>query len=288
MRSVPIPGYRAVGDSASLLCFHCSGSSSGQWSAMAERLGDSYRVVAVDLAGYGGSPPWADDESPSIAGEVARLADIGRRLPEPVHLVGHSYGGAVALRYALSDPGRVASLVLYEPVPFALLRHGASGRAPLEEIRCVATAIDAAMAAGEVGVAARRFFDYWSGQGTWDQLLPDVQQRLMRRMRPISDNFRALMADDTCPRELGRLAMPVLYLGGADPRAPVAAIQDVLEVHCPRMESCIDPDLGHMGPVSHPHRVNEHVARFIALHDHQRNVPSPDWVIGGQALPALA
>lgn len=58
---------------------------------------------------------------PGLADEVALLEPVFAAAGESFHLAGHSYDGAVALRAALADPGRVRSLVLIEPVLFGLL-----------------------------------------------------------------------------------------------------------------------------------------------------------------------
>jgi pimeloyl-ACP methyl ester carboxylesterase len=78
--------------------------------------------VALDLYGYGESDSWPGNGPFTLTAEAA-LADAvlptGNGL---IHLVGHSYGGAVALRFATQYPERLRSLVLIEPVAFHLLR----------------------------------------------------------------------------------------------------------------------------------------------------------------------
>ena len=97
----------------------------------------------------------------------------------PIHLVGHSYGGAVALRFAMQQPERLRSLVLIEPVAFHLLRdeapdpanrlplqRGDGGRRPCVEGRGRAATTGRAMA---------RFVDYWNGEGAWLRTKPELQ-----------------------------------------------------------------------------------------------------------------
>lgn len=264
--TIPVPAFRVSGTGAPVLCFHSSGSSSGQWAALMERLHGRYRLLATDLAGYGGSLPWESGEVPSLQAEVARVEGLLHMLQEPAHVVGHSYGGAVALRFAMNHPDRVASLVLFEPMPFALLQHVRSGAAALAEIREVADRIIHAMAEGQVDVAAGVFFDYWSGQGFWDRLAPDTQARFSTRMPAITSNFDALFADPARPQDLWRLDVPVLFLGSAEPLPPAAAIHAVLATYLPHMETRKLGGIGHMGPVTHADRVNPEIDRFISAH----------------------
>jgi pimeloyl-ACP methyl ester carboxylesterase len=134
------PADRAVA-APLVAALHCSASSPRQWRAYAERVGARARVVAPALVGY------ADGDTPWPVGAAIGLHDEAwnawRQLPpgpQPVHLVGHSYGATVALVMARLAPQRVRSLTLFEPIPFALLRD-AGHRHEWHEIRAVAARV---------------------------------------------------------------------------------------------------------------------------------------------------
>jgi pimeloyl-ACP methyl ester carboxylesterase len=108
-----------------VVCLHGSASSSRQWAGLKEILQDHVRVISPDLVGYSDSSPFKkgqlfsmDDEVANIMRQIEKLT--GKR-NGPLHLVAHSYGGAVALQIALKYPERVASLSLYEPAQFRML-----------------------------------------------------------------------------------------------------------------------------------------------------------------------
>ena len=146
---------------------HSSGSSSRQWSALIERLSPSYDMRAVDLHGHGAQPAWPGRQPLALADEVTLVEPILREAG-PVHLVGHSYGGVVALKVAELHPRSVRSLVAYEPVLFRWLYD----TDPASDAACavieVAAAIRKALHARSYSGAARPFVDYWSGTGAWD------------------------------------------------------------------------------------------------------------------------
>ncbi|MGW0786959.1 alpha/beta fold hydrolase [Streptomyces sp. NPDC002911] len=123
LRSVALPGLSLTvrsrpaqaTASAPALFVHGLGGSSQNWSALMPLLADSLDSEAVDLPGFGDSPP-PDDGNYSVTGHaraVIRLLDAGGR--GPVHLFGNSLGGAVATRVAAVRPDLVRTLTLISP-----------------------------------------------------------------------------------------------------------------------------------------------------------------------------
>ncbi|WP_369146372.1 alpha/beta fold hydrolase [Streptomyces sp. R44] len=123
LRSVALPGLTLTvrarpGNRTGLppaLYVHGLGGSSQNWSALMPLLADHVDGEAVDLPGFGDSPP-PDDGNYSVTGHaraVIRLLDAGAR--GPVHLIGNSMGGAVATRIAAVRPDLVRTLTLVSP-----------------------------------------------------------------------------------------------------------------------------------------------------------------------------
>lgn len=123
LRSVALPGLTLTVRSrppqrAGLppaLYVHGLGGSSQNWSALMPLLQDVVDGEAVDLPGFGDSPP-PDDGNYSVTGHaraVIRFLDAGER--GPVHLFGNSLGGAVATRVAAVRPDLVRTLTLISP-----------------------------------------------------------------------------------------------------------------------------------------------------------------------------
>lgn len=97
------------------LYVHGLGGSSRNWSALMPLLQDVVDGEAVDLPGFGDSPP-PDDGNYSVTGHaraVIRFLDAAER--GPVHLFGNSLGGAVATRVAAVRPDLVRTLTLIAP-----------------------------------------------------------------------------------------------------------------------------------------------------------------------------
>jgi pimeloyl-ACP methyl ester carboxylesterase len=259
------------GERPAVICLHSTGSSSRQWARLTQRLSPRFRMVAVDLIAHGRSRPWGRSEAPSIEAELDALSPLLEAQPGVVHLVGHSYGGAVALRLAMRHPARITSVAAFEPVMFRqLLDAGPHDEAALEAVR-VAGSIHGSLAAGRDEEAARFFYDYWSGTGAWIALDEKVRQAITERMPAALACFQALFADRTPREAIERLRVPVLLMSGGRSPASGRATTKLLARLLPKSWWHSFEELGHMGPVDAPEVVNPAIARFLDA-AHRRSV----------------
>jgi pimeloyl-ACP methyl ester carboxylesterase len=247
-----------------IVCLHSSGASSRQWDALAARLADRCDVLAPNFLGHASEPAWSGDPRAILMADVERTARAlaGR----PAHLVGHSYGGAVALHVALRSPDLVRSVTVYEPVLFRLLRdlgpRASAAALPAE----IAAGVRRDLIAGQAEMAARRFVDYWSGTGTFDAM-PELQRRsIARRMPTISAHFAALWNDATGLDRFAGLRMPVTLMMGGRTHAATRRIVERLRFSMPHARYQAMSAMGHMGPITHPHTMAQRIAAEVRLH----------------------
>ncbi|MBX3637178.1 MAG: alpha/beta hydrolase [Rubrivivax sp.] len=262
-----------------VVLLHSSGASSRQWDALAASLRPTCEVRAVDLHGHGRQAAWSHDRPMSVDDEAALVL----RLIEgagPVHLIGHSYGGAVALHLAVSRPAHVRSLAVFEPVLFGMLiQHEPQGEATREVID-VAEDMRRLIAQGEAAAAAERFVDYWSGAGAWPQLPPPLQQAVASRIASVMQQFDVVFREQLPPARLARLNMPVLCLSGGRSTPAAQRIAALLRTGLPRARHETLERVGHLAPITHAPLVNERLQHFLA--GQMASAPS------GPALPAAA
>lgn len=259
----PQPFVREAGSGPAVICLHANASTSGQWRPLMERLSPGHRVLAPDLYGSGQSPDWPSRSVITLQDEVDLVEPVLATPDEPFTLVGHSYGGAVALIAALRQPERISSLVLYEPTLFSVVdtQHPTSN--PTESILEVLDKAVGRLGDGDADGAARLFIEYWMGAGAW-AFTPE------KRRAPIAASVcnierwgYALAKEPTPLSAFATLTMPVLYLVGQHTRDSARAVASLLTCTLPNVEVAEIPGIGHMGPVTHPEVVNTLIEEFL-------------------------
>lgn len=260
---MPEPGIREQGAGPGVVCLHCSASSSGQWRPLMDALADRFHVIAPDLYGCGRSPAWPEERPMWLDDQLELLAPVFERAGERFHLVGHSYGGAIALKAALRYGTRVRSLVLYEPVLFSvLLRHAPESDAAREIVSLRDDAIEL-LDRGRVEAAARRFMDYWMGEGAW-AATPQVRRpALAASMRAVRPEWHSAFNEPAPLEALRAISAPTLLLTGAASTAAARAVARLVACVLPQVEVQELAGAAHMAPVSEPQRLNPLIERFL-------------------------
>jgi pimeloyl-ACP methyl ester carboxylesterase len=249
-----------------VIALHCSGAGAGQWKKLGQALGPTYQVIAPEHYGCEQTGPWIGTHAFTLADEAARTIDIIDQSDRRVHLVGHSYGGGVALHVALARPNGIASLALYEPSAFHLLKAmGYQAAAAFAEIIDITRRTGHGVIAGDYVGAAKAFVDYWSGPGAWAALKPSVQAALIRWVPKAPLDFRALIDEPTPAIAYAGLRMPVLVMRGEHAPRPTRKIAEVLPDMMPSAELAVVDGAGHMGPLTHGSVVSELIAAHIRV-----------------------
>jgi pimeloyl-ACP methyl ester carboxylesterase len=255
--------YIEAGAGPLVVLVHSSMAGARQWSALMRDLEGQFLIRAINLFGYGGTPPWSRPEPPSLD-DVAEL--VVRAVPEAarLHLVGHSFGGAVAMQAAAHRlRGRVDSLTLIEPSLFYLLKAGGRHDA-FAEIHALAEWMREQAAAGAMNQAAQRFIDYWTEPGNWAAGSAQRQSAYADAVRVVLREWDVIMDGDTTPAQWRqRLPSRTMIVSSATPMAPSRGVMDVLTEACSGWAFERTAEGGHMAPVTHPHLVNPIVARFL-------------------------
>jgi pimeloyl-ACP methyl ester carboxylesterase len=285
MRSVALPGMtlavrRRASTSDGLqpaLFVHGLGGSSRNWSALMERLAGDVECEALDLPGFGASPP-PDSNSYSLAAHaraVVRCVEVSGR--GPVHLIGNSLGGAVCTRVAALRPDLVRTLALVSPA--------------LPELRPQHTAVPTALLAapGMGGLLRRMTRDYPAHQRARGvlrlcygdparitpeefsgavaelerrQALPYFWESLSRSARGLINAY-TLGGQHSLWRQAERVLAPTLLIYGGRDRLVSFRMADRAQAAFRRSRLLTMPNAGHVAMMEYPDLVAGAFREFL-------------------------
>ena len=264
-RAEPYCSIQGIG--APVVALHGSASSGSQWRSLVDYMEGSFQVLTPDLPGNGRSSallPSADGLLP-VAAALDGLID---RCGQPVHVVGHSFGAAVALKLALRRPDRVRSLTLIEPAAFHLLRRGnTEDRALYAEIDALADTVARYAAEGERDRGMARFVDFWIGPKSWERTSARLRATLTMRLAQVLADFAAIHTDTDTLADCATVTCPTLCMIGQDSPKVSRRVTERLAaaLPCARLEDV--PGTGHLLPLTDPHVVDPAIRRHLLAVD---------------------
>jgi pimeloyl-ACP methyl ester carboxylesterase len=248
-----------------VMLVHSSVAGARQWRRLMDDLKGDFRVRAVNLFGYGRTPPWPAAATQSLD-DQARLVEAA--LPtnaEDIYLVGHSFGGSVAMKTAARLNGRARKLVLLETNPFYLLAQAQRVEA-LAEAMALRNCIKKYGAVGEWATAAEIFADYWNGPGSWGKMPLERRAAFADMLKPNFSEWDAVM-NETTPAEQWVDLLPRATLQIVDPGTvlPIREISAILRRCCPLWDYAEARGVGHMAPLTRPEVINPLVRAYLEL-----------------------
>ena len=251
-----------------VIALHGSLGSGRQWTRLAEQLGGGYHVMAPDISGYGSNP--AGPLLPTtLVEEVARLGDQIDRAAGAIHLVGHSYGGAIAFKMATASPyaGRIRSLTLIEPILPTLLRENIPDRRLHDLFAKLGNDISHDLWNGLHMEALDKFLQFWNGSGPGERLSDPVRLRMIQQMEKVAFDFTAVLGERDVGAAASGLRVPtLLYSGGLSPYLTQRIVGRLASM-IPGAQAKHLPAAGHMLPLSHAGIINPDIARHIMRAD---------------------
>jgi pimeloyl-ACP methyl ester carboxylesterase len=247
-------------DGEIVLLLHGTGASLHTWDGWAAALTRTYRVVRIDLPGFGLTGPdpendYSMERQVAFLHRFAEVAGLGK-----LHVAGNSYGGRIAWNYALAHPERVASLILVDAAGFPHAQRSLAFR--LAQIPVVDNVVRYVTPRAMVVKTLR---EVYADDSKITSALAERYQDLTRR----TGNREALIArlrtpyGDTTAR-LAELKVPTLVLWGAeDGYIPAADAQGFARL-IPGAEVVVLDKLGHVPMEEDPARSVAPVLAFLA------------------------
>jgi len=250
-----------------VLLLHGLGGDHTVWDYQIPTLAKSYQVLAPDLRGHGRSPlpEGARYTFGEFEGDVWKLLDD--RKTGPVHLVGLSGGGLLALRLLVDDPSRVRSLAVF----------GAMGHMD-NHTRAVGQGwADILRDEGPAAYSRRLAMDLFAPD--WLEAHMDLAERIAKSQE--ERNLRGVvqwalsMRDYDLRSRLGKVHTPTLILQGLDDSVVDPSHARLLRQAIPGSEVRLFPNTGHLIPIERPEETGQILLDWFARNSTRGPLP-PD------------
>ncbi len=254
--------YAEQGEGEPVVLLPSSVSGNRQWRSLADALSDRYRTIAVNLLGYGETTAWPGNTSQSLYAQACLIFLLPGIESGPIHLVGHSFGAAVALKAALLLGNRVKTLVLIEPNPFNLLKQEGRSEAFLEA-RALRDHVKCFGSLGDWQRVGERFADYWGGDGSWAAMPEKRRSAFAAALQPNFYEWDAVMGEEAKLEQWRSIPAKTLVMSDPQTRRPIREIVEVFAQACAHWRFHPMAGAGHMAPLTRPELVNPVVRRFL-------------------------
>nr|WP_300672109.1 alpha/beta hydrolase [Desulfoluna sp.] len=256
--------HDVAGHGTPVVLLHGSMNTRRQWRRLFDELTLTHRPVAVDLTGYGEAPFPDDPAVHSMDAEAERIHALvygHLKTQGPIHLVGHSYGGAVALCYAILYPAAVKSLTLFEPMSNHLLEEV---NHPLyHDGKALIDRIFAFHGKGDDQGAAGEFFNSLTGTEGFYRLPPGARDALSEGVGKMLLDYRTTVETTLTLSDYRRIECSVCLVTGRQSPALTTSISSILCGNLRQVQS-VTVAGDHMAPVFNPVGVNALVRKHLA------------------------
>lgn len=259
--------YFDRGRGVPVVLIHGSGSDYRVWMSQIRPLAAKYRVIAYSRR-YHTPNPWKGDGSDYSA--ALHAEDLVALLQSfnlgPVHLVGHSAGGAIALLVARDHPELVRSVVVMEPVLLGMVT-GEEGEALRASRQKSVDAAKAAFSAGDDEQAVRVITDWALRPRTYQQLPPPAKATFVENAKALRAQLTSTAAppDFSC-EDAKALKAPLLLVEGELTSRELTATSRTLQGCRPEAERVVIPHSTHRMQADNPYAFNHAVLDFLSKH----------------------
>jgi pimeloyl-ACP methyl ester carboxylesterase len=246
--------FSVSGDGLSLVLIHGVGAEGRSWDEVGSAIGTGFRILTLDLAGHGRSPPIRESYSlQRFANDVLETMDRAE-MPR-AHVVGFSLGGLIAQQIALSAPERVDRLALLAAV---------AGRTDEERAKVVdrLDAIRAGGIAAVTGAARQRWFTEEFVRRNPDRIAKRIAELEANDLESYLEAYRVFGVSELAP-ELHRIKARTLVLTGENDVGSNTRMARFMHEQIQGSELVILPDLKHSLLVEAPHVLAAELRRFL-------------------------
>lgn len=257
MKAIDLAFESFGSEGPALLILHGLFGSGRNWTSMARKLAEHYRVLLPDLRNHGASGHSPDMDYPHLAADLVRLLD-SRRI-DSAAVIGHSMGGKAAMWLALTEAARVDRLVAVDIAPLRYEHNfdpilSAMRSLPLAEIRSRGQADDwLSKFIPESGLRQFLLQNLVSENGRYRWR---IDLEIIQRAIPV-------LLDFPPPDALRPYPGDALFIGGSRSRYILTEYTGAITRICPNARIAMIQDAGHWVQVDQPEQFFRSVDTFL-------------------------
>lgn len=241
--------FKENGQGPAILFIPGSFSTPAAWRDIQSALPQHYRMITTSLLGYGETAETRSLENFDMRHEIDVLAEVGKRIAEPIHLVGHSFGATVGLAATLGGVLDVLSLTTFEANPISLLRE--QGHLDLfTSVQRMSTEFEASYHAGEPQ-AASRIIDFWGGTGSFASMPEAVKDYCVATSFANVLDWRCVYTLEARKQDYEKLSIPALIVRSERANPAMVEITEELSAALPNAGTAIVGNSNHFLITSH-------------------------------------
>jgi pimeloyl-ACP methyl ester carboxylesterase len=250
--------YLEGGQGEAILMVHGFAANKDNWTRFAKFISPGYRVVALDLPGFGDST-CLENESYGIAEQAKRLNLFADAVGlQKFHIVGNSMGGYIAARYAVMFPERVLSLGLFNTA-------GVQSPVPSEMAKLVSKGDPNPLVTGSVEEFDRLIQFVFSTPPDIPRFVKKLLVEEAQKHKPSNERiFKQISSEhEALEPDLTKIKARTLVLWGDHDRVLDVSSVQVLKKGLPDCTAVIMKDCGHLPMIERPQEAAEHYLTFL-------------------------
>jgi len=254
--------YDECGRGPTVVLVPGSCSTGAAWRPVISRWEGRFRCVTMSLLGYGGTVERRVAEDADMSREAEILESVVRRAACPVHLVGHSFGGLVALAVALRNRVPLLSLAILEAAAPEILRSKGEHR-HYRAFREMTEAYFRAFHAGEKA-AISSMIDFYGGSGAFASLPQRVRDYAVEATAVNILDWATAYGFQPTPDSLASIEVPTLVLWGGASHPAVQRANELLSLCIANASAVALAGAAHFMIATHAKQVAELIARQVS------------------------
>ena len=242
--------YEQQGSGSPIVFVHGSYANTSTWKKMVEHMAQTHHCISIKLPGHCGMPDPDDFSDPTLETELSIIEQVVTQLTDqPIHLIGHSYGGVIALGQALKESLQLSQLTLFEPVAVWVLDvvndEDMSGRVQkfLTKYRHDVSQ--------QLPYACGQVIDFWGGEGSFEPLPDFIKDGMTSLVKNNIRHWEVAVTISHSLSQLQQLSTPTRVICGSQSNPVAQAITDHLTDQIPNSKKFMIDGASHFLVTSH-------------------------------------